>query len=219
MKRIGIIGGARFGAALAESLARQGAEVILLDEDIEIVQRLADDVSKAVQGDATDLDVLREAGFQTCDAVVVGIGSNIEGSVLAVMNLKELKVPQVIAKAGTDMHGKVLERLGADLVVYPNKERAQRLARALMAKSALDYFEVAEGVSVVEMRAPASLVGKSLADADIRRRYGLNVLVIKRLDAKGRARRIVSPSGDDKIQTNDTLLVFGPNDKINAMVD
>ncbi len=126
MKRIGIIGAGRFGSSLAEYLAEQGAEIVLVERTRDLVQKMSSIATKAVLGDATDVEVLKEAGIKDCDIAVVAIGTQIEGSILATMNLKELKLPYIVAKAGTDIHGKVLERIGADLVVYPNKERAQR---------------------------------------------------------------------------------------------
>jgi len=218
MKRIGIIGAGRFGSALAQSVARRGAEVLLLDADKDTVQRMAGLVAGAVQGDATDRDVLVKAGFQHCDSVVVAIGTRMEGSVLATMNLKEMEIPFVVAKASSEMHGKVLERVGADEVVYPNKERAERLARSLLAGSSLDYFEISDGVSVVEIKAPKKFVGKTLIETDMRRKYGLTVLAVKRAeDDNGKSENIVSPSGDVLISEGDKLVLFGPDNKLGSL--
>lgn len=215
MKRIGVIGAGRFGTALVENLAQRGAEVLVLDCKKEIVQRMSTLVEEAVHGDATNMDVLMGTGFQKCDAVVVAIGTNMEASILAVMNLKEIKVSNIIAKAGSDMHGKVLERIGATQVIYPEKERAQRLARGLLARSAVDYFEISDGVSVAEIKAPNQFVGKTLVDANIRKAYGVTILAIKRGE-KGKEKQIniISPTGDDVIQEGDTLLLFGPDNKL-----
>lgn len=218
MKRIGIVGAGRFGTALALALAEKGAEVILVDKREDLVQRLSPYVSKAACADATDIEALREIGLHDCDVAVVAIGTDIQGSILAAMNLKDLKVPVVIAKAASDTHGRVLERIGVDQVVNPHKERAQRLARSLLARYAQDYFEIAEGVSVVEMLAPQEFVGKTLAETNMRKSHGLTVLVIERRDPQtGQRIRIVSPSGDDVIQEGDTLLIFGPDRKLDAI--
>ncbi len=218
MKRIGIVGAGRFGEALAENLARQGAEVILLDFNRNTVQRMSTLVSKAVQGDGTNPNILEEAGFKDCDAAVVAIGTNMEGNILTTMNLKELKVPYVVAKAVSDTHGKVLERVGADLVIYPDRERAQRLARSLVAGVAVDYFEITEGVSVVEMKAPSQFIGKTLLETKIRQSHGVTVLAIKREPDDGRtAKNIISPTGDDIIEEGDTLVIFGQDKKLEAL--
>jgi trk system potassium uptake protein TrkA len=218
MKRIGVIGTGRFGYALCESLCRRGAEVVVMDDDKETVQRVSQFAARSAQGDASDIRALTDMGFQDCDAAVVAIGTNMEGSILATMNLKELGVPYIVAKAGSDLHGKVLERVGADLVVYPNRERAQRLARSLLAGSAVDYFEISEGVSVVEMAAPPGFVGKSLIEADIRRKHNVTVLAIRRpAQGSGKARDVISPSGDDVMQAGDTLILFGPDESLDSL--
>jgi len=215
MKRIAIIGAGRFGSTLAESLVRKGAEVVVLERNPDIVQRMASVVTRAVTGDGTDERVLAEAGVADCDTAVVAIGNNMEGSILATVLLKELEVPRVVAKAVTDTHGKVLERVGADLVVYPDRERAQRLARSLLADSVLDYFEISAGFSVVEMEAPVSFTGKTLIESEIRRKYGITVLAIKRHGDS--AQSLIAPSGEDLIQPGDTLILFGPDKKLDAL--
>lgn len=218
MKRVGVIGAGRFGMSLAESLSRRGAEVVLLDNDRETVHRLASIVTKAVEGDASDMRALAGAGMQDCDTAVVAIGTDMEGSILATMNLKELKVPYIVAKAGSDRHGIVLERIGADLVVYPNKERAERLARSLLARSELDYFEISDGVSVVEMAAPGQFVGKTLLEGNIRQRHGVTVLAIKRGPGKGdNQESIFSPAADEVVREDDILVLFGPDKKLDAL--
>ncbi len=212
MKRIGVIGAGRFGEALAESLSRKGAEVILLDINRDTVQRMAELVSKALQGDGTDMNVLIEAGFRECDASVVAIGSNMEGNILTAVNLKELKAPFVVARATSDTHGKVLERVGADLVIYPYRERAQRLAKSLVDNFILDHLEIADGVSVAELKAPEEFAGKSLMETKIRQIYGITVLAIKR-DSKN----IISPTGEDIIEKGDILFLFGHDKKLQAL--
>jgi trk system potassium uptake protein TrkA len=208
-RRIGIVGAGRFGTALAESLSERGAEVLLLDRVHETVQRMSTVVTVAVQGDAADERTLSKAGFGECDTVIVAIGSNLQGSILATAALKDIKVPHVVAKASSDMHGKVLKRIGADLVVYPNREPAQRLARALLAKSALDYFQVAEGMSVLEAKAPEKFVGRTLLESGIRRKHGITILAIKRASPEGQLVTIASPSADEVIEPDDILLMFG----------
>ena len=218
MKRIGIIGAGRFGQSLAESLAEKGAEVLLIDEKRETVQELSEYVTKAVQGDATNPRALADAGFQECDTVVVAIGTNIEGSIMATVNCKELGIPTVVAKAVSDMHGKVLKRVGADIVVYPNKDRATRLARSLLARNPIDLFEIADGISVAEIAAPGFLVNKTLAEGSVRQRFGVTVLAIRRLAEDPRLpRNLIIATGDVKIAREDRLLVFGADKKIDDM--
>jgi len=190
---------------------------VLLDRDREIVQRLSDVISMAVRGDGTDIAVLSEAGFRDCNAAVVAIGTNMEASILATMSLKELQIPYIVAKAASDLHGKVLDRVGADLVVYPNRERAQRLARSLLAPSMLDYFHISEGASVVEMNAPVDFSGKSLSELRVRQAHRITVLAIKRPGTDGSVQQIISPGAEEVIQAGDTLVLFGPNDQIEKL--
>jgi trk system potassium uptake protein TrkA len=218
MKRIGIIGAGRFGQALTEGLAEKGAEVLLIDTNREVIQELSEYVTKAVEGDATNVRTLREAGFQDCDTVVVAIGGNLEGSIMATVNCKELGVPTVVAKATSDMHGKVLKRVGADIVVYPNRDRALRLARSLLARNPIDLFEIADGVSVAEIAVPDVLCDKTLAEMAVRKNYGVTVLAIRRLaDDPRLPRQLIIATGEERVQREDRLLVFGPDRKIDDL--
>lgn len=218
MKRIGIIGSGRFGQALIESLVEKGAEVLLIDESHERIQDYADYVTKAVQGDATSARTLKEAGFDACDVVVICIGNNMEGSIMATVNCKDLGVPTVVAKAVSDLHGKVLKRVGADIVVYPDRDRAQRLARSLLSRSPIDLFEITDGVSVAEVVPPDDLVGKTLIEGCVRQNFGVTVLAIRRQAEDPRLpRKVIITTGDEKILKDDRLLVFGPDIRIDAI--
>ena len=218
MKRIGIIGAGRFGQSLTESLSEKGAETLLIDAKRETVQELSNFVTKAVCGDAANVRTLQEAGFHECDVVVVCIGSNMEGSIMATANCKELGVGTVVAKAVSDLHGKVLKRVGADIVVYPNRDRAQRLARSLLSRSPIDLFEIADGVSVAEIVPPEGLVGKTLIEAGVRQKFGVTVLALRRLAEDPRLpRKVVIAVGEEKIGKEDRLIVFGPDKRIDEL--
>ena len=217
MKRIVIIGGGRFGTALAEALAEAGADILLVDRDREIVQNMSEIVSEAVQGDATQDRVLEEIGIRDCDAVVVAISSNVEVSTLATANCKELGVPYVVAKAATDLHGRILKRIGADLVVHPDRDSARRLARSIASKGVSDFFELSEGHSLAEIAAPRKWHDKTLAEADVRRETGLTVLCIRRQDAGGGGLKAIMPGAGDKILSGDKLIVFGTSADIDKL--
>ena len=152
MKRIGIIGAGRFGMSLAESLANAGAEVLLLDRNRPAMQ-LASEYANAVQGDATQRHVLEEAGFGECDVVVVAIGSNIEASMMATANCKEIGIQDIVAKASSELHGKILRKIGADSVVYPDRDSANRLAKAIANHDVVDFLEVAPYADLLCRRA------------------------------------------------------------------
>lgn len=217
-KRIGIIGSGRFGDALVQALASQGAEIILMDADRRKIQELSDYVTKAVEGDATNIHALEEAGFASCDTVVVAIGENIEGSVMATVNCKDLGVRTVVAKASSEVHGRVLRRVGADVVIFPNRDRAQRLARSLMTTSQVDLFEIADGLCAAEVPTPEAVADKTLAEADIRRAFDITVLAVRRLDDADPAapRQLLIPKADTLIRSDDRLLIFGTSEQIDA---
>lgn len=217
MKRIGIIGAGRFGASLAESLANANMEVLLIDRNRPAMQN-ASEFATALQGDATQPHVLEEAGFGECDLVVVAIGSNIEASMMATANCKELGIPNVVAKATSELHGKILRRIGADTVIYPDRDSAHRLARAIANHDVIDFLEVSEGYSIAEIDVPDGVRGKTLAEADFRNTIGMTVLCIRRADPDPvKPRKVVIPQGTDKLQSDDKLIVFGETRRLDAL--
>ena len=217
MKRIGIIGAGRFGMSLAESFANAGTEVVLIDRNRPAMQN-ASEFATAIQGDATQAHVLEEAGFGECDVVIVAIGSNIEASMMATANCKELGIPKVIAKATSELHGKILRRIGADSVVYPDRDSAHRLAMSIANHSALDFLEVSDGYSIAEIDVPDGVRGQTLAEADLRKKTGVTVLCIRRADSDpAKPRRIVIPQANDVIEPEDRLIVFGETKDIDKL--
>ena len=218
MRRVGIIGAGRFGMALAQSLAESGTEVLLLDRNGALVQRALEVVSESIQGDATSARIREEAGFAECDVAVVAIGSNIEASTLALANCKDLGIPLVYAKASSELHGKILLKLGADQVIYPDRESAHRLAHTIMSGGAFDLLEVSEGCSIAEIDVPDSCADKTLAQADLRKKTGVTVLCIRRLDENPkRPRAVLIPGPNDQIHADDKLIVFGTRKQIDAL--
>jgi trk system potassium uptake protein len=217
MKRIGIIGAGRFGMSLAESLSQAGTEVVLIDRNRPAMQQ-ANEFATALQGDATQVRALQEAGFGECDVVVVAIGSNIEASMMATANCKEIGVPYVVAKASSELHGKILRRIGADSVVYPDRDSAHRLARALENHDVVDFLEVSEGYSIAEIDVPDDVKGKTLAEADLRRKTGVTVLCIRRVDGDAKKpRKMVFPQASDTLEPDDRLIVFGETKRLDEL--
>ena len=218
MRRVGIIGAGRFGLALAESLANAGMDVVLIDRNRPAMQTASEFVN-ALQGDATQPHVLAEAGFGECDLVVVAIGSNVEASVMATANCKELGVPNVVAKAASELHGKILRRIGADTVVYPDRDSAHRLARAIAKGDVIDFLEVSEGYSIAEVDVPEALRGKTLAESDFRRVTGLTILCIRRADPNDpiKPRKVVIPVASDMLIPDDKLIVFGETKRLDSL--
>jgi len=211
-KIFGVIGLGRFGYHVAKTLAQGGAEVIACDSDEEKVRQIADLVSMAFVLDATDEKALRESGIVNADTVVVSIGENIEASILIVVQLKELRVKEVIAKAANPMHGKILERLGVDRVIYPERDMAIRLAHSLLIGEFIEEIPIGEKYSIFEVKAFEFMQGKSLRELDLRKRFEISVLAIKRGEAM-----LVNPSGDERILPGDILVVLGTTAKLSEL--
>jgi len=218
MRRVGVIGAGRFGLALAQSLAESGSEVILIDRNGSLVQGAANLVTSAIQGDATNLRTLEEAGFRECDVAVVAVGANVEVSTLATANCKEMGVPTVISKASSEMHGKILAKLGADKVIFPDRDSAHRLAHTIASRGAFDLLEISEGYSIAEINVPEACCEKTLAQADLRNKTGVTVLCVRRLDENPKKpRTIMIPGPNDLIHADDMLIVFGTTKQIDAL--
>jgi trk system potassium uptake protein TrkA len=211
-RTFGVIGLGRFGYHVARTLAQGGAEVIACDVDEEKVREVSEYVSLAYVLDATDAKALKESGIANVDTAVVSIGENIEASILIVVQLKELGVKEVVAKAITPLHGKVLEKLGVDRVVYPEKEMAIRVAHSLLAGEFIEEIPIGEKHSLFELKAFDFMLGKTLRELDIRRRFCVSVLAIKRGE-----NLIVNPVGDEKILPGDILVVLGTTEQLSSM--
>ncbi|MCS6997968.1 MAG: TrkA family potassium uptake protein [Aquificaceae bacterium] len=210
MKKVfGVVGLGRFGFNVAKTLAEGGAEVIACDIDEEKVRQIAEIVHKAFILDATEEKALKESGIANADTVVVSIGENIEASLLVVVQLMELGVKEIVAKAVNPLHGRVLERLGISRVIHPERDMAIRLAHSLLVGGFIEEIPIADNYSIFEMLPPEKLHNKSLKELDLRRKNDITVLAIKRGE-----RFVVNPSGDEKILPKDILVVLGNREKI-----
>ena len=174
-----VIGLGRFGGTLAESLTRLGHEVLGLDQDMKIVQQYADKLTHVAQVDSTDNDALTQLGVADFQRAIVGVGSDIEGSVLTVVTLRELGVPEIWAKAISDKHAKILSAVGAAHVIKPEADMANRVAHLITGKM-IDYIEFEDGFAIAKTRAPREAVGITLAEATLRTKYGITVVGVKR---------------------------------------
>ena len=204
MKSYFVIGLGRFGTEVARKLDELGCEVLVVDKDSDLGLQISQDVTQAVVADARDKDVLRALGAKNFDCAVVAIGDNLADSVLATMNVKELGIPRVVCKASNETHRQVLLKLGADQVVIPEQEYADRLARSLSSHNVLDYIELSEDYGIIEVPAPKSWVGKSLKELHVRAKLGVNILAVKQGSQIN-----VSPTADYAIGQQDILVVLG----------
>ena len=196
--------------------------MIVVDRDAERVQRISQSVAQAVQADCTDENALRSLGLENVDAAVVSIGEQMEASILVTMSLKEMGIKTVIAKAMTEIQGKVLSRVGADRIVYPERDMGIKVANSLVSPLLLDRTELFPGYSLIGVEAPKSLWGKSLIESKIRSRYSIDVVAIKRshpeLDETGESTLKeeieVAPAGETVINEGDVLMVIGAKENI-----
>ncbi len=212
MRSFIVVGLGRFGSQAARRLYRQGCEVLVIDTNSDLVQQVSDDVTQAVVADAQDKEVLRALDVKSFDCAVVAIGDSLADSVLATMNLKELGVPYIVCKAHDETHRQVLKKLGADRVVIPEQENADRLAMSLSSPNVLDYIELSEDYGIVEVSAPAPWQEKSLIELNIRAKMGVNILAVKR-----DGHITVSPAADFRIAQGDVLVVLGDTAALEAV--
>ena len=212
MKSYIVIGLGRFGSQAAKRLYELGCEVLAIDHNSELVQPIANQVTQAVVADARDKEVLRALGAKDFQCAIVAIGDNLADSVLATMNLKELGVPYIVCKASDETHRQVLMKLGADRVVIPEQEHADRLAKNLSSPNVLDYIELSEEYGIIEIPAPKAWVGKSLKELNVRAKLGVNIIAVE----KGRKIN-VSPAADYRIEADDVMVVLGDTAALDAV--
>jgi trk system potassium uptake protein TrkA len=211
----------RFGSSVARTLEERGFEVLAVDSDEEKVAEIADSVTHAVQLDATDERALRSVGVAQMDVAVVAVG-DISSSILITLLLKELGVPLVVSKALDSLHAKVLRRVGADRVNFPERDMGVRVAESLATPRIFDYIEVSPTHSIVELVAPASFSGKTMRELDVRAQYGVNVIAIKRkkpkISEEGESEIeeefILGPSADEEIVQGDLLVILGRDEDV-----
>ena len=178
-KSYAVIGLGQFGMSVAETLAESDCDVLAIDAREENIQEIADKVTYAVRADVREPEVLRSLGVQNVDVAVIAVAENMEASIMATMQAKELGVPYVLAKAMNALHGKILEKIGADRVIYPEQSMGLRVARNLMSGGFLDVFELSTEFSMAEFPVPGDWVGKSLQELQLRESHDINIIAIK----------------------------------------
>ncbi|MGI5920056.1 MAG: potassium channel family protein [Christensenellales bacterium] len=204
MKQFAVIGLGRFGASLATTLYRMGHHVLALDISQEKIQRIMDEVTHCVQGDATDEEVIKALGLRNFDTVVVSIGHNMQASILTTVLLKELGVKNIVAKANSAVHGKVLDKVGADRVIYPERDMGSRLAHNLSSANILDYIDISADYSIMEIVVGERLAGRTLGKLNLRAKWGISVMAIKKGDNIQ-----IAPGADDLVYKGDILIAIG----------
>ena len=203
-KQFVIIGLGRFGASVAKTLYALGHDVLAIDSNEDLVQEISDSVTHAVQMDATDENALRTLGLRNFDVAVVTIGANIQASVMATLLVKDMGIKYIIAKGNSDLHAKVLYKIGADRVILPEKDMGVRVAHNLVSSSILDYIELSPDYSIIEIESPKEWYGKSMKELSLRSKYGINVMAIKKNNEVN-----ISPDADDVINKDDIVVDIG----------
>jgi trk system potassium uptake protein TrkA len=209
-----VLGLGRFGLSLVKELSRMGLDVLAVDSDPNKVNLARDIATYAVEADSTDEQVLKTLGIRNFDVVVVSIGENVQSNILTTILLKDMGVSMVVSKAQNHLHGRVLEKIGTDLVIYPERDMAIRVAQSLVTKSVLDHINLSSEYSIIEMITPGLFVGKTLRESNIRERHKVNIIAIKRGDDI-----IVNPISDQTILSNDILVVLGKNNHLDKLSD
>ncbi|MBO0450458.1 TrkA family potassium uptake protein [Enterococcus sp. MJM12] len=209
-----IIGLGRFGGSICRTLIESGQEVLAIDSSEDRVNEYMNIATHAVVGNAQDEMTLRSLGIRNFDHVIVAIGEDIQASILVTLMVKEMGVPNVLAKAQNEYHARVLEKIGADRVVHPERDMGVRIAHNLVSKNILDYVELSDDYSLAEIRVTnPKFYDKTLANLNFRQNFGLTVVGIRRVNGKV----VVSPTADEIVLKNDNLLVIGETDDVDIL--
>ncbi len=207
-KQFAVIGLGNFGFYLATGLFQKGHEVLGIDINPRQVQEIRDKVSRAVIADATDPQALKELELEEMDAVVVSIGSVLNSSILATLNVKDMGVKRVVAKAVSDAHGRILQKIGADEIYFPEKDLALAATQRLDNPNVLDYLPFMEGYSIVQLAPPATFVGKNLIELDLINRLGIQVIAVTETVPEN---VVMIPTGRFIVKESDLLVLLGPD--------
>ncbi|MFO7914509.1 MAG: TrkA family potassium uptake protein [Candidatus Krumholzibacteriales bacterium] len=213
-KEFAVIGLGKFGYTVAKTLFDEGHNVLAIDSDEEIIQKIRTDCSQAVTGDAKEKEVLNTLGLEVMDAVIVSLGDNTDAATLVTMYLAEMGVKNIIVKAEGDDHGKILRKVGADLVVVPEQDTAVKVAKNLSHPNLLEYIPITkEDFIIAQLAPPTTFIGKSIAGLKLRTEYNINVIGIER----GRDQFISIPPADFVLESGDTLVVVGSQDDVDSL--
>lgn len=209
-KHFVIIGLGRFGTSIATTLYNLGQHVLAIDINEDRIQEIADNVTHAIQLDATDENVLKTLGLRNFDVAIVTIGTNIQASTMVTLLVKEMGVKYIVGKATSDLHAKILYKIGADRVILPEQDMGIRVAHHLVSSNILDYIELPSDYSMIELEPLDEWLNKSIRDIEIRCKYGINIVAIKNDKSID-----VSPSANYIIKRTDILVALGSNKDLN----
>ncbi|MBV6518989.1 MAG: hypothetical protein DCC43_03455 [Candidatus Brocadia sp.] len=224
MRQFAVIGLGRFGRKVAETLAKKGAPVIAIDREPELVGKVSDFVTKAVQIDSTDEKALIASGVKDVDVAAVCMGEDVESSVLTTALLKNLSINEIVARASTPLHAQILKMVGATRVVFPEEDMGIRVANSILSPGVLEYIELGGDYTLAEVEAESESVGRTMNELNLKTKYGINTLIVKRKvfetgekteEVVGKEMKVL-PTSDYKIQAGDILVVVGNSRDIEA---
>lgn len=216
MRQFAVIGLGRFGLSVAKTLTEQGCQVLAIDKDEALVQDASEFVTEAVQVDSTDEKSLKAVGIKNVDVAVVGIGTNLEASILTTLTLKDMGVQEIVARAVTQEHGKVLEKVGATKVVFLERDMGIRVANSLTSPSIIEHIYLSPEYSIMETVTPQAFISQSIGSLDIRAKYGLTIIGIrKKQQTEVKVCELnISPKADYVIKQGDVLILLGSNENL-----
>ncbi len=209
-----VIGAGRFGKSVARTLYSEGHDVMVIDKDEALVQQISAEVTDAASADITSESCVKALGVRDFDAVVLAIGFDVQASIMAAILLIEKEAKYIVAKAQTDLHGKVLEKIGVNRVIYPERDMGYKIARSLIAPTIIDMIELSDDYSVVEVQAPAEMVGKTMLALNLRARYGISVIALRRNNGGSTN---ISPVADDVVEAGDIIVAIGENKSLQKL--
>ena len=210
-KQYVVLGLGRFGISVARTLYSLGHDVLGVDNDEEIVQSLSNELTHVVTADLLDEETFKALGLRNFDVAIVAVG-DLEASMMCTLMLKETGIPFILAKASTSLHGRMLEKIGADKVIYPERDMGLRVGHNLADINIVDYIELVNNLSIMEIGAPKSMVGKSLSEAEMRRLYNVTVVALRR-----NGQMLVNPDPHDKIRAGDIMVILGTRESIKTL--
>lgn len=224
MRQFAVIGLGGFGRKVAETLSKKGAPVIAIDSNQELINRVSDIVTKAVQTDSTDESSLVACGIKDVDVAVVSMGEDIESSILTTALLKNLEIKEIVARACTPLHAQILKMVGATRVVFPEEDMGIRVANSILSPGVLEYIELGADYTLAEIEAKSKDIGRTINELELKAKYGINVLIIKRkifevgenIEKTIEKEVKVLPTAGYKIQEGDVLVVVGSSEDIES---
>lgn len=211
MRSFAIIGMSNFGAFLTRFLAQRGFQIMAIDSDEAKIEKIKPYVQKAVIADATDKETLANLGLSDVDVVVVSLGERIDASILVTLYLKEMGVKEIIVKVLSEDHGKILEKIGATGVIFPERDMAYRIAQSLGNPNVLEYIPLSPGYSIIEIAPPPKFVGKTLKELDLRNKYGIQIIVIKEVIHD---KVVLIPKANHVVKDSDILVALGRDEDL-----